>query len=277
MIFVSATPAQYELEHSEGVIVEQVIRPTGLLDPEIEVRPLNTQVDDLLDEIRIRTKLNQRVLVTTLTKKMSEDLTTYLGKVEVKARYLHSDIKTMERSTIIRDFRLGEFDVLIGINLLREGMDMPEVSLVAILDADKAGFLRSATALIQTAGRAARNIDGKVIFYADNITPAMKETIDETNRRRIKQIKYNKDNNITPVTILKNIDEIMQSTSIAEGYIANTKTKKTIKKLSPKDEFAKYLDLDTPEKVIQLLEDEMRQAAEKLNFEKAAREGRKEK
>ena len=245
--------------------MEQVIRPTGLIDPEIVVKPVASQVDDLLEQIRIRQDSGQRVLVTTLTKRMSEDLTQYLTKAGIKARYMHSEIDTLERSKIIRDLRLGEFDVLVGINLLREGLDLPEVSLVAILDADKAGFLRSARSLIQTAGRAARNIDGKVIFYADSITDAMQQTISETERRRIKQIKYNQDNNITPASIKKNIDDIMTSTSVAEGYKQSGK-----KEASPKEKFADYFDLSSREKVISLLEREMKEAADNLEFEKAA-------
>jgi excinuclease ABC subunit B len=265
LIFVSATPANYEMEKTEGVIVEQVIRPTGLLDPIIEVKPVATQVDDLLEQIRTRQDHGQRILVTTLTKRMSEDLTQYLTRAGIKARYMHSEIGTMERSKIIRDLRLGEFDVLVGINLLREGLDLPEVSLVAILDADKAGFLRSERSLIQTAGRAARNIDGKVIFYADIITDAMRKTISETERRRKKQMKYNEDNNITPESIKKNIDDIMMSTSVAEGY-----KKRGKKDVSPKEKFEDYFNLDSREKVIALLEREMKEAANDLDFEKAA-------
>ncbi|MFC1887675.1 excinuclease ABC subunit UvrB [Candidatus Cloacimonadota bacterium] len=265
LIFVSATPADYEMEKTEGVIVEQVIRPTGLLDPVIEIKPVASQVDDLLEQIRERQGSNQRILVTTLTKRMSEDLTQYLTRAGIKARYMHSEIDTLERSKIIRDLRLGEFDVLVGINLLREGLDLPEVSLVAILDADKAGFLRSARSLIQTAGRAARNVDGKVIFYADTITAAMQRTISETERRREKQIAYNKENNITPESIKKNIEDIMTSTSVAEGY-----KKRGKKDASLKEKFEDYFNLDTKEKVISLLEREMKDAADNLDFEKAA-------
>ncbi len=266
VIFLSATPGKYEMEKTEGVFVEQVIRPTGLVDPEIEIKPVGTQVDDLLEQIRLRTEKKERVLVTTLTKRMSEDLSEYLDKAGVKARYMHSEIDTIERSKIIRDLRLGKFDVLVGINLLREGLDMPEVSLVAILDADKVGFLRSTRSLIQTAGRAARNINGKVIFYADKMTDAISETVDETNRRREKQIKYNEDNNISPQTIKKNVDDIMTSTSVAEGY--NKDGKKPEK--GDKSKFLDYLDLDSKEKVLKLLKREMQEAAEKLDFEKAA-------
>ncbi len=266
VIYVSATPGPYELEQTDGVFTEQIIRPTGLIDPIIEVLPVSTQVDDLLEQVRTRVPKKEKILVTTLTKRMAEDLSEYLDKAGVRVRYLHSEIDTIERSKIIRDLRLDKFDVLVGINLLREGLDLPEVSLVAILDADKAGFLRSTRSLIQTAGRAARNINGKVIFYADKITPAMHETIDETKRRREKQIQYNNDNNITPKTIKKNIDDIMVSTSVADGY---RKSKGNSKK-SEKDKFKDYLNLDSKEKVINLLKEEMHEAAKELEFEKAA-------
>ncbi|MEY8211104.1 MAG: excinuclease ABC subunit UvrB, partial [Gammaproteobacteria bacterium] len=209
IIYLSATPRDYEIQNSDAV-VEQLVRPTGLVDPEIEVRPVSNQVDDLLSEIRIRTKKHERVLVTTLTKRMSEDLADYYNDLNVKVRYLHSDIETVERTEILRDLRLGVFDVLVGINLLREGLDLPEVSLVAILDADKEGFLRSEGSLIQTMGRAARNINGKAIMYADSVTGSMHRAIKETNRRREKQIKFNTDHNIKPKTIIKNIQDIMQ-------------------------------------------------------------------
>jgi len=260
VIFVSATPADYELNKTNGVFVEQVIRPTGLLDPEIEVKPLDTQVDDLLEQVRIRAEKKEKVLVTTLTKRMAEDLTVYMKKIDIKAGYLHSEIKTIERSKIIRDLRLGKIDVLIGVNLLREGLDLPEVSLVAILDADKSGFLRDTRSLIQTAGRAARNAQGKVIFYAEEITKSMQEAINETNRRRKKQMEYNKKHNITPQTIKKTIDEIMQSTKVAEGY--NKKPEKT--------DITEYLNIKSKEEVIILLTKEMKKAAAELDFEKAA-------
>ena len=263
VIFMSATPADYELDKCQGVIVEQMIRPTGLLDPEIVVRPVSTQVDDLMEEIRVRTPLGERILVTTLTKRMSEDLATYLNRANIKARYLHSEVKTMERANIIRELRLGKFDVLIGVNLLREGLDLPEVSLVAIFDADKAGFLRSVRSLTQTAGRAARNINGRVIFYADNLTAAIQTVIRETSRRRSKQIAYNQEHNITPVSIKKNIDEIMTSTSVAAGY-----RQKSVPKV--KVDFREYLELESKEKIVSLLRKEMSIAARDLDFEKAA-------
>ncbi len=215
-IYVSATPSNYELEKSGGVVVEQIVRPTGLLDPPIEVRPSLNQIDDLMDEIDERVKVNERVLVTTLTKRMAEELDKYLSRLGIKCRYIHSEVTTMDRIEIIRDLRLGEFDVLIGVNLLREGLDLPEVSLVAILDADKEGFLRNKRSLIQTSGRAARNSKGLVIFYADRITKSMQETIDETTRRREKQIKYNTEFGITPTTIFKSKEEIMQQASVLE-------------------------------------------------------------
>jgi excinuclease ABC subunit B len=263
VIFLSATPADYELEKTEGVIVEQVIRPTGLTDPIIEIKPIETQVDDLIKQINERTVKKEKILVTTLTKRMAEDLSEYLSKAGIRTKYLHSEIGTMERSQIIRELRMDEFDVLVGINLLREGLDLPEVSLVAILDADKAGFLRSARSLIQTAGRASRNVEGKVIFYADKISSAMQIAITETERRRGKQIQFNLDNNITPKTIEKDINDIMISTSVADGY--KKPTKKT-----DKDKFKEYLELDSIESIIELLEKEMHEASENLNFEKAA-------
>ena len=266
IIYVSATPGDYELEKTDGEFVEQIIRPTGLLDPEIEVRPVATQVDDLLEEVRLRLPKKQRILVTTLTKKMAEDLSIYLKKAGIKASYLHSEVKTMERSQIIRDLRLGEIDVLIGVNLLREGLDLPEVSLVAILDADKTGFLRSTRSLIQTAGRAARNVEGKVIFYAEKISDAMQFTISETARRRAKQLAYNRENGITPQTIKKNIDDIMASTTVAAGY-QKAKPKSSS---SEKDKFMQYLELDSREKVLELLTAEMKAAAAALDFERAA-------
>ena len=253
-IFVSATPAAYEREHSAR-IVEQVIRPTGLLDPEISVRPTEGQIDDLLSEINLRVEKNERVLVTTLTKRMAEDLTDYFTEAGVKVRYLHSDIDTMERMEIIRDLRLGEFDVLVGINLLREGLDLPEVSLVAILDADKEGFLRSETSLIQTIGRAARNAEGKVIMYADTLTDSMEKAILETNRRREIQDRYNKENGIVPVTIKKDIRAVIEATKKAE---------------LPKKGRKERRDDGWWETEILRLTEEMNQAAKNLDFEKAA-------
>ena len=216
VVFVSATPAEYEKEHSKENVVEQIIRPTGLLDPQIEVKPVTNQIDDLIEQIKERTAKNERVLVTTLTKKMAEDLTSYLAGIDIKVRYMHSDIKALERMEIIRDLRLGEFDVLVGINLLREGLDIPEVSLVAILDADKEGFLRSERSLIQTIGRAARNTDGKVIMYADELTESMEKAISETNRRRKIQMEYNKEHNITPQTIKKSIRDTIKASYVED-------------------------------------------------------------
>jgi len=263
--YTSATPGPYEMEHAEQV-VEQIIRPTGLIDPEVEVRPTRGQVDDLLKEIRQRVEGGERVLVTTLTKRMSEDLSEYLMELGVKVHYLHSEVETLERIGILRDLRLGVFDVIVGINLLREGLDLPEVSLVAILDADKQGFLRSATALIQTIGRAARNINGKVIMYADQVTDAMKTALDETNRRRKKQSDYNESNGIVPVSITKTIRDITERLTgggvhaVAEGsapYVTDHKTSSGM----PKNEL---------QRLIQELEKQMKQSAKDLEFEKAA-------
>ena len=209
VIFVSATPAHYELDKCGGVVVEQVVRPTGLLDPPIEVRPTTNQIDDLLDEIDRRVKDGDRVLITTLTKRMAEEMDKYLQRIQVKSKYIHSDVDTLERVEILRDLRLGRIDVLVGVNLLREGLDLPEVSLVAILDADKEGFLRNEKSLTQTAGRAARNVDGRVIFYADKITGSMQKTMDETERRRAKQVEYNTAHNITPTTVNKSKEEVL--------------------------------------------------------------------
>ena len=253
VVFVSATPGDYEVEHSKDRVVEQIIRPTGLLDPKIEVKPVTNQVDDLIEQIRERTEKNERVLVTTLTKKMAEDLTSYLEGLDIKVRYMHSDIKALERMEIIRDLRMGKFDVLVGINLLREGLDIPEVSLVAILDADKEGFLRSERSLIQTIGRAARNTDGKVIMYADELTPSMEKAITETNRRRKIQEAYNKEHNITPKTINKAIRETIKATYQTEAIAT-----KDIKQG------------ESIEEVINRLTDEMLKYAQNLEFEKAA-------
>ncbi|MEK6527314.1 MAG: excinuclease ABC subunit UvrB [Nitrospirota bacterium] len=255
-IYVSATPAEYEIEKSDRRIVEQIVRPTGLTDPEIDLRPVKSQVDDLLGEIKERTKKGERVLVTTLTKRMAEDITEHYQELGIQARYLHSDIDTLERVEILRDLRLGKFDVLIGVNLLREGLDLPEVSLVAIFDADKEGFLRSARSLIQTSGRAARNINGKVIFYADKVTGSMKTAMEETGRRRKIQEEYNKKNKITPKSIVKNITDILGSIYEADYW--------TVPAVA--EEKVDYGD----ESVIKKLEEEMKKTAEKLDFERAA-------
>jgi len=264
VIYVSATPGPYELTKSGGVFVEQVIRPTGLIDPEVEIRPVKGQVDDLLEEIRIRAAKSERVLVTTLTKRMAEDLSEYFTEIGVRCRYLHSEVETLERIKILRDLRRGEFDVLIGINLLREGLDLPEVSLVAILDADKEGYLRSATSLIQTIGRCARHVDGRAILYADTRTRSMNEAIAETNRRREKQIAYNKENNITPQSIVKGVDmelaHIVEADYVTipldagelDAAVAGAKSEQQVAEL------------------LQKLEAQMREAAKKFEFEKAA-------
>jgi len=260
VIYVSATPGPYELTCTAGVVVEQVIRPTGLVDPEIEVRPVKGQVDDLLEEIRVRTERNERVLVTTLTKRMSEDLAEYFAETGVRCRYLHSEIDTLERVRILRDLRRGEFDALIGINLLREGLDLPEVSLVAILDADKEGYLRSATALIQTIGRCARHVQGRALLYADRMTGSMRQAIDETSRRRAKQVAYNLANNITPQSIIKSVD--MKLAAIVEADYVTV----------PAEDFADA-DITSNEKLAEVLaqlEVQMREAAKKFEFERAA-------
>lgn len=259
LVYVSATPGPYELEHSPEM-TEQIIRPTGLLDPEVEVRPIEGQIDDLIGEINKRTKRNERVLITTLTKKMSEDLTDYLKEIGMKVAYLHSEIKTLERIEVIRDLRVGKYDVLIGINLLREGLDIPEVSLVSILDADKEGFLRSERSLIQTMGRAARNENGRVIMYADKITDSMQKAIDETNRRRTVQQEYNEKYGITPQTIRKEVRDVIQATIAAEAPEAYESEAKQVKKMTKKEK----------QKVIENMEKEMKQAAKNLDFEKAA-------
>ena len=260
VIYVSATPSEFELKKSKGVIVEQVIRPTGLVDPQIEVRPVVTQIDDLIGEIRKQAARRERTLVTTLTKRMAEDLTDYLRGMNINVRYLHSEINALERVDILRDLRLAEFDVLVGINLLREGLDLPEVSLVAVLDADKEGFLRSYVSLMQTSGRAARNIGGRVIFYADKITESMRKTIDETNRRREKQEQYNKDHGITASTIYKTAEEILATTSIADVRHKVLKVAETP---------VEYGILDRAE-LLERLESEMKTAAANLEFERAA-------
>jgi excinuclease ABC subunit B len=257
-IYVSATPARHELEKAGGVVVEQIIRPTGLVDPEVEVRPVGTQVDDLLGEIRKRAEAGERVLVTTLTKRMAEDLTEYYTDVGVRCRYLHADIDTLERSALIRDLRRGEFDVLIGINLLREGLDIPEVSLVAILDADKEGFLRSEVSLVQTIGRAARNVNGRVLLYADAVTASMRRAMDETDRRRARQRRYNEDHGITPETVRRNITDLSMAVYQADWVTVPVAA-----------EGAEYRPEQIPA-IVGELEGEMRRAAESLEFEKAA-------
>jgi excinuclease ABC subunit B len=271
IIYVSATPGEFELEKTEGLVVEQIVRPTGLLDPPIEVRPSINQIDDLLEEIQLRIEADERVLVTTLTKRMSEELTKYLQKLNIKVRYIHSEVDTLDRVEIIRDLRLGEFDVLVGVNLLREGLDMPEVSLVAILDADKEGFLRNARSLTQTAGRAARNANGMVIFYADKITESMQTTIDETNRRRSVQIAYNEKHGITPTTISKTKEEIMNQKSILD--IRGKKSKAYIEPDDisvAADPIIAYMSKDQLNKLIEETERKMKKAAKELDFISAA-------
>jgi excinuclease ABC subunit B len=263
-IYVSATPGPYELTKSGGVFVEQVIRPTGLVDPEVEIRPVKGQVDDLLEEIRIRAAKNERVLVTTLTKRMAEDLSEYFSEIGVRCRYLHSEVETLDRIKILRDLRRGEFDVLIGINLLREGLDLPEVSLVAILDADKEGFLRSTTSLIQTIGRCARHVEGRAILYADRRTDSMNEAIGETNRRRAKQVAYNKENNITPQSIIKGVDMELAHIVEADYVTVPLDTVGLDAAVSNVKSEAQLAEL------LQQLESQMREAAKKFEFEKAA-------
>lgn len=271
-IYVSATPGDYELQQSEGIVVEQVIRPTGLLDPIIEVRPSLNQMDDLLDEVAIRAEKDERVLVTTLTKRMAEELSDYFDRLGVKVRYIHSDVTTVDRIEILRQLRLGMFDVLIGVNLLREGLDLPEVSLVAILDADKEGFLRSERSLTQTAGRAARNVDGKVIMYADKITNSMERTIDETNRRRVKQIAYNEEMGLVPTALKKSKESIMDQTKVADSNEKPSKAYIEPEKTSiAADPVIQYLKADQLLKMIKQKQAEMEAAAKELDFINAAR------
>ena len=270
VIFVSATPGPYELERSRGVIVEQVIRPTGLVDPEVEVRPVRNQVDDLIAEVRARAQRKERVLVTTLTKQMAEDLTEYLANIGVRVRYVHSEIGALERMEILRDLRLGEFDVLVGVNLLREGLDLPEVSLVAILDADKEGFLRSERSLIQTAGRTARNVNGKVILYADTVTDSMRRMIDETDRRRKKQTEYNVEHNIQPKTIYKTMEEVLASTTIADVKSARDARREAARMPVVAESVVRYLTREQREDLLGELTAEMKKAAKDLEFERAA-------
>jgi excinuclease ABC subunit B len=271
-IFVSATPADYEIRRAEGVVVEQIIRPTGLLDPEIEVRPSINQIDDLLEEIHLRVEKHERVLVTTLTKRMAEELSKYLDRVGIKGRYIHSEVKTFERVEILRELRLGVFDVLVGVNLLREGLDLPEVSLVAIMDADKEGFLRDIRSLIQTIGRAARNENGKVLMYADTITGSMAKAIEETNRRRAIQMAYNEAHGIVPKTVFKSKEAIMEQTSIADSK-PSTKTYY----LEPQevniaaDPVVGYMNRGQLEKLMEETQRKMERAAKELDFLEAAR------
>ena len=276
IVFVSATPSNYELEKCEGVVVEQVVRPTGLLDPPIEIRPSKNQIDDLLDEIDKRVKQGDRVLVTTLTKRMAEEMNKYLHRIDIKSKYIHSDVDTLERVEILRELRLGTIDVLVGVNLLREGLDIPEVSLVAILDADKEGFLRNEKSLTQTAGRAARNVNGLVIFYADKITDSMQKTIDETNRRREKQMAYNQTHGIVPTTIRKSMQEVFAQTSVLDikGYdpadpaalLAETDTRPLVL-----EEQTDYKTVPQLEKTIKTVRKAMEKASRELDFMEAAR------
>jgi excinuclease ABC subunit B len=276
-IFVSATPGEYELEKTGGVVVEQVVRPTGLLDPPIEIRPSVNQIDDLLDAIDERVKKGDRVLVTTLTKRMAEEMDKYLGRINIKSKYIHSDVDTLERVEILRDLRLGVIDVLVGVNLLREGLDLPEVSLVAILDADKEGFLRNERSLTQTAGRAARNVNGLVIFYADKMTESMQRTIDETSRRREKQIAYNKAHNITPTTIIKSKEQVFAQTSVLDikGYDPSNpyamQQDQSLVETKSAEEQISYTTIPQVESAIKRTKKEMEKAARDLDFIEAAR------
>ncbi len=272
IIYVSATPSEYELRKSEGVVVEQLIRPTGLLDPEIDVRPSKNQIDDLLEEIDERVKVKERVLITTLTKRMAEELTKYLERASVKCRYIHSEVDTLDRVEILRELRLGVYDVLVGVNLLREGLDLPEVSLVAIIDADKEGFLRNQRSLVQTIGRAARNANGKVIMYADKITESMQLAIDETNRRRMVQTEYNKKHGITPTTVLKSREAIMGQTSVADSKKAKKKYYVEPEDVSlAADPVTAYLNKDQLTKMAENTRKQMEKAAKDLEFMEAAR------
>jgi excinuclease ABC subunit B len=272
-IFVSATPGDYELEKTGGAVVEQVVRPTGLLEPPIEVRPSINQIDDLLDEIDNRVTKGDRVLITTLTKRMAEEMDKYLHRINVKSKYIHSEVDTLDRIEILRQLRLGEIDVLVGVNLLREGLDLPEVSLVAILDADKEGFLRNERSLTQTAGRAARNVDGLVIFYADTITESMQKTIEETNRRREKQIEYNIEHNITPTTVKKSVEQIMGQTSVLDIKGYNEKSPYAVNEIVnfAAEEQEKFKTIPQMEKAISTVKKKMEQAARDLDFMEAAR------
>jgi excinuclease ABC subunit B len=275
-VFVSATPGDYELQKSEGVVVEQVVRPTGLLDPPIEVRPSINQVDDLLEEIDKTVKKGDRVLVTTLTKRMAEEMDKYLQRIHIKSKYIHSEVDTLDRVEILRQLRLGEIDVLVGVNLLREGLDLPEVSLVAILDADKEGYLRNEKSLTQTAGRAARNVDGRVIFYADKVTGSMQKTMDETDRRRAKQIAYNLEHDITPRTVTKSKEQVFAQTAVLDikGYDENNSLA-AVAELTESARVAEdqsaYTTIPQMEKHIAKLKKTMEKAAKDLDFMEAAR------
>jgi len=270
IIYVSATPSDYELQKSKGVVVEQVIRPTGLIDPEVEVRPVKNQIDDLIAEIRTRTAKKERVLVTTLTKRMAEDLTEYLTEINIKVRYIHSEVDALQRVETLRDLRLGDFDVLVGVNLLREGLDLPEVSLVAILDADKEGFLRSERSLIQTAGRTARNLNGRVIMYADTMTGSMQRMIDETTRRRTKQLEYNAEHGISPRTVYKTVDEVMASTAVADVKASRDARRERGKMPLVAESVVRYLTADQRNDLVDELRKEMIRASKDLEFERAA-------
>ncbi len=270
VIFVSATPGDYELEKSKGVVVEQVIRPTGLVDPAVEVRPVKNQIDDLINEIRLRASRAERVLVTTLTKRMAEDLTEYLVDIGVKVRYIHSEVDALERVEILRDLRLGDFDVLVGVNLLREGLDLPEVSLVAILDADKEGFLRSERSLIQTAGRTARNLNGLVLLYADTMTGSMQRMLDETRRRREKQLAFNQEHGIIPATVYKTVDEVLAATAVADVKAARDARRERGKMPQVAEQVVRYLSPEQRKDLISELRTEMQKASKDLEFERAA-------
>ena len=270
VIFVSATPAEYELEKCKGVVVEQVIRPTGLADPEVEIRPVKNQIDDLIAEIRIRSEKHERVLVTTLTKRMAEDLTDYLNDIAIKVRYIHSEVNALERVEILRDLRLGDFDVLVGVNLLREGLDLPEVSLVAILDADKEGFLRSERSLIQTAGRTARNINGRVLLYADTVTGSMKRMLDETRRRRTKQLEYNAEHHISAASVSKTVDEVLAATAVADVKAARDARRERAKMPLVAESVIRFLSNEQKKDLLEELRAEMERAAKDLEFERAA-------
>ena len=270
VIFVSATPAEYELEKCKGVVVEQVIRPTGLADPEVEIRPVKNQIDDLIAEIRIRAEKHERVLVTTLTKRMAEDLTDYLNDIAIKVRYIHSEVDALERVEILRDLRLGDFDVLVGVNLLREGLDLPEVSLVAILDADKEGFLRSERSLIQTAGRTARNINGRVLLYADTVTGSMKRMLDETRRRRNRQLEYNAEHHILAASVSKTVDEVLAATAVADVKAARDARRERAKIPLVAESVIRFLSNEQKKDLLEELRAEMERAAKDLEFERAA-------